>query len=165
MDSDLSDLRLESAARVAALVDAIRAIPPELAPVKRATTQAIREQIYHGYEMPMARARGGRRLWGKYEEDRPWSVEASSLVLSGEAERGTRALNRDHVWEAATIVTELLERSRTPDETADLLDLRLVTCTVLAAEHAALGRVPAGYVGWERYKWAAIAVTDTLRRL
>lgn len=164
MSSASTHLRIDLAAKVAALVDALRDIPPDLAPVKRATTQAIREQIYYGYEVPLARARGGPRWWGKYEEDRPWSDEAASLVRSGEAKRGQSLLNRDHVWEAATIVGELLEQARSPEETADLLDLRLVTCTVLASEHALLGRVSSDLVGWARYRQAGIVWQDALIR-
>lgn len=131
-------------------------------PVKRATTQAIREQIYHGYELPLARARGGARVWGKYEEDRPWTHEAAARYLSGDLKRGQRLLNRDHVWEAAGIVGELLGQQRNPQETADFLDQRLVTCTVLASEHAALGRVPGAVVGWDRYRFAGINWHETL---
>jgi hypothetical protein len=161
MDKSVADLRVECASRVSALVNAIRSIPPGLAPVKRASTQAIREQIYYGYEVPLSSARGGERLWGKYEHDRPWSVAAASLVRSGAAERGKRQLNREHVWEIADTVTELLAQSRSPEDTADLLDTRLVTCTVLAEEHARLGRVPKCLVGWERYEHAGIPVSMT----
>lgn len=154
--------RVERAARVAALTDALRAIPPELAPVERARTIAIREQVYFGYELPLSRARGARRLWGKYEEDRPWTVAAAELVASGRAVKGEWQLNREHVFEAAKLVKELLERQRTPLETADLLDERLVTCTVLASEHAALNRVPHALTGWQRYEAAGIEVQPTL---
>lgn len=161
MDEDLDALRGRCAAGVKALVDAIRAIPPELAPVRRASTQAVREQIYHGFERPLARARGGPRLWGKYEQDRAWSVAAVDLVRSGRAVCGQRMLNRDHVWEAALIVSELLGEERSVSETAELLESRLVTCTVLAEEHALLGRVSRDVVGWDRYRVAGVAIVET----
>ncbi len=157
-----SDLRIGCAARVKALVDAIRSIPPELSPVKRASTQAIREQVYHGYEQPLARARGGVRLWGKYEHDRPWSIGAAELVRSGQAVKGRRMLERDHVWEATGIVRELMARPRTAEETAELLDAMLMTCTVLTDEHMRLGRVPRDLTGWKRYEHAGIAVVERL---
>lgn len=147
-----------------AIVEAIRGIDPDLRPVKRAVTQAIREQIYHGYERSLAKARGNPHVWSKYEEDRHWSKAAADRVLSGKAERGKRELNRDHVFTAASLVDELLERQRTIIETADLLDLRLVTCTVLAKEHADLGKAPKDLSGWDRYRWAGITVLDRLER-
>lgn len=90
-----ADLRIDLAAKVVALVDAIRNIAPELAPVKRASTQAIREQVYYGYEVPLARARGGPRWWGKYEETArgrrrqpPWS----DRVMQSEAAASSTAI-------------------------------------------------------------------------
>lgn len=152
--------RLERAATVKALVDAIRSIPSELSPTRRARTQAIREQIYHGYEVPMARHRNAARLWSKYEYDRPWSLKAVMLAESGALQRGKNMLNRDHVWEAAHVVDELMERDRSVEETADLLDQRLETCTVTHEEHRALRKKQVD-TGWARYRSLKIAYAQT----
>lgn len=133
------------------MVDAIRSIPADVAPARRARTQAIREQVYHGYEMPMVALRGAPRLWSKYEYDRPWSVAAARLAASPELKKGENQLNRDHVHEAVDLVDELLSEVRTVAETADLLDERLVTCTVTHDEHRKIKSRKAGLVGWERY--------------
>lgn len=162
MDSKFEDLRLDCAAKVAALVDAIRSIPPELSPRRRARTQAIREQIYHGYERPLAKARGASRVLNVYEEDRAWSDAAADLVLLNGARRGTKQFARDHVVEIESIVEELFEKPRNPADTADLLDKALVTCTVLTAEHALLGKVPSNFVGWDRYTKAGIKYRTSL---
>lgn len=161
-ERDIAAFRLERSATVVALVDALRSIPPESAPSARAVTQAVREQIYFGYEKPMAKARGALTVWGKYECDRPWSVAAAELFTSGTAQRGQRLLNRDHVWPVGAVVRELMACERSVEATADLLDQRLVTCTVLASEHAKLGRVPRELTGWERYEAAEISVVDRL---
>lgn len=151
---EFADLRLHCAARVAALADAIRGIPPELAPVRRASTVAIREQIYFGWERPMASARGVTYIHGKYEVEGWWSVAAARLVNDGLAQRGQRMLEREHVMPASEIVREVLAEPRNPEQTADLLDQGLVTCTVLAEEHRRLR----GGGGWERYAAAGITV-------
>jgi hypothetical protein len=115
---------------------------------------ALREQVYFGWEQPMARARGAQLIFGKYEADGWWSEAAAALVGSGAAVRGTRQLERDHVEPVSQIVADLLEVPRSAAETAALLEERLVTCTVLAEEHRRLGRTEA--VGWARYDAAAI---------
>jgi len=48
------------------------------------------------------------------------------------------------------VVWELLAVQRTVEETADLLDARLITCTVLSDEHRRLGTGD----GWGRYEQA-----------
>ena len=154
MTGDINELRLRGAERIAALADALRAIPPHLAPVRRASTVAIREQIYYGYEAPVARARGDRLLFGKYEIDSWWSEAAAELVRSGAAARGGRHLEREHVEPLGKIAEELLAAPRTPAEIVDLLESRLITCTVLPSEHR---RLRSGS-GWERYEAAGIAV-------
>ncbi len=70
--------RLEAAGRIAALCDALRGIPAPLAPCSRAKVQAVREQIYYGWEKPQA----GELIAGKYERDGWWSEAAAELVLS-----------------------------------------------------------------------------------
>lgn len=153
-NAHLHDLRTKCAARVVALVDALRSIPVELAPCSRAKGVAVREQIYYGWERPLASARGAKCLNGKYEVDGWWSVNAADLVNSGHFQPHTRQLEREHVEPMADIVQELLASQRTIDETADLLDSRLVTCTVLSAEHRRLGKG----TGWGRYEQTGIAV-------
>lgn len=150
--------RLSEAEAVKAVVDAVRSIPNM---VKRARTVAIREQIYHGYEMRLARARGGVMTFSKYEHDRHWSRRARDDVRAGKIARGDRQLNRDHVLAAASLVEELLAESRTVEETADLLDARLITCTVTADAHGDLGRVPKSRTGWARYDDCNIEVLRT----
>jgi hypothetical protein len=151
---DFAALRISCAAKVAALADALRGIPRDLAPCRRASLVALREQVYFGWEQPLARARGARLIFGKYEADGWWSEAAAALVGSGAAVRGTRQLERDHVEPVSQIVADLLEVPRSAAETAALLEERLVTCTVLAEEHRRLGRTEA--VGWARYDAAAI---------
>lgn len=56
---------LEAAARIAALCDALRDIPAPLAPCSQAKVQAVKEQIYYGWEKPQA----GELIAGKYERD------------------------------------------------------------------------------------------------
>lgn len=155
MAAQLNELRLECGARIAALTDALRSIPTGLAPVRRASTVAVREQIYYGYEVPVARARGNRVLFGRYELDGWWSVAAAELVRSGEAMRGGRHLERDHVEPVGKIAEELLACRRAPEEIVELLETRLMTCTVLAEEHRRLARAGSG---WGRYEAAGIAV-------
>ncbi len=142
------------AAKVAALADALRGIPHDLAPCRRACLMALREQVYFGWELPLARARGAQLVFGKYEADGWWSEAAAALVSSGAAMRGTRQLERDHVEPVSQIVVALLEVPRSAAETAALLEERLVTCTVLAEEHRRLGGT-AG-VGWARYDAAQV---------
>jgi hypothetical protein len=151
---DISVLRLGFAARIAALCDALRDIPEELAPCARARVVAVREQVYYGWELPLSRARGDKLLFGKYELDGWWSVAAANLVLEGKAVRGRRQLEREHVNPAADWVNELLATRRLPEAVAALLDECLVTCTVLAAEHRLLRRG----AGWQRYGDAGIKI-------
>jgi hypothetical protein len=151
---DLAKLRISCAARVAALADALRDIPPELAPCRRASLVALREQVYYGWEQPLARARGAQRIFGKYETNGWWSEAAAALVVSGAAVRGTRQFERDHVEPVSHLVADLLVVRRSAAETAALLEERLVTCTVLADEHRRLGR--ARGAGWARYHAAGI---------
>jgi hypothetical protein len=153
---ELDHLRLSCAAKIAALADALRDIPAELAPCRRARLVAIREQVYFGWEHPLARAGGRLPLFGKYERDGWWSEAAAELVRLGGAIAGKRLLERDHVEPVSRIVDDLLAVRRTPEETAALLEARLITCTVLADEHRKLGRAPGE--GWERYAAAGIAV-------
>lgn len=155
---DIAGLRHECAARVVALVDALRAIPEDLQPVLRAKTVAVREQIYFGWERPMAASRGITYIAGKYEVEGWWSVAAAELVNSGGFSPRTRQLEREHVEPMSLLVRELIAAPRTVDETAEFLDARLVTCTVLAAEHRALG---VGH-GWERYELAGIPIRNGL---
>jgi hypothetical protein len=151
----LDELRLSYAAKIAALADALREIPPDLAPCRRASLVAVREQIYFEWEYPLARAEGRMPLFGKYERDGWWSEDAAKLVASGCAIRGKRLLERDHVEPVSRIVDDLLAVRRTPEETSALLQKRLVTCTVLADEHRRLARVKSE--GWQRYADARIA--------
>jgi hypothetical protein len=65
-------------------------------------------------------------------------------------------LERDHVEPVSRIVDDLLAVRRSPEQTAALLDARLITCTVLTDEHRRLGR--AHGEGWQRYTAAGIAV-------
>jgi hypothetical protein len=153
---ELDLLRLSCAARIAALTDALRNIPAELAPCRRASLVAVREQVYFGWEQPLARAGGRMPLFGKYERDGWWSEAAAGLVRSGGVARGKRLLERDHVEPVSRIVDDLLAVRRTPEQTAALLEARLITCTVLADEHRRLGRVQGD--GWQRYAAAGIAV-------
>lgn len=147
-------VRLHCAAKVVALVEAIRSIPADLAPCSRAKTQAVREQIYYGWERPMAVARGVTYVASKYEVDGWWSIAAAELVNAGGFQRSTRQLEREHVEPVGAIVADLLAVPRTVEATADLLDARLITCTVLAEEHRRLGSVG----GWDRYAQAGIAI-------
>ena len=87
---------LEAAARVAALCDALRGIPAQLEPCSRAKVQAVREQIYFGWEKP----RSGATVGGKYECDGWWSEAAAELVLSGRFETSKWQLARDHVGQS-----------------------------------------------------------------
>lgn len=139
---------------MAALADALRGIDKDLAPCRRASVVALREQVYFGWEQPMARGRGGPLIFGKYEAWGWWSDAAAALVGSGAALRGTRQLERDHVEPLSQIVADLLEVPRTAEETAELLEQRLITCTVLAEEHRRLGRTRGD--GWARYDAAGI---------
>jgi hypothetical protein len=152
--SSVADLRANCAARIVALTDALRGIPDALAPCTRARVVAVREQIYYGWELPLARAGGVGLLFGKYERDGWWSEAAAELVESGNLARGKRQLERDHVVPVADIVNDLLAVHRTPEETATLLEKRLITCTILAEEH----RLLRGGEGWQRYADAGIAV-------
>lgn len=149
---------MECAARLVALVDAIRSIPDEVAPCSRAKVVAIREQIYYGWERPLAQALEARCLEGKYEVDGWWSVAAAELVNSGRFQPRTRQLEREHVEPIAPLVHDLLAIPRSASETADLLDRRIVTCTVLAAEHRLLRKGE----GWDRYENAGVAVQKGL---
>jgi len=151
---DFPAFRISCAAKVAALADALQGIPHALAPCRRASLVALREQVYFGWEQPMARARGAQLVFGKYEADGWWSEAAAALVSSGAAVRGTRQLERDDVEPVSRIVAGLLEVPRSAAETAALLQERLVTCTVLAEEHRRLGRIEG--VGWARYNAAEV---------
>ncbi len=106
----------------------------------------------------MAAARRITYVAGKYEVEGWWSLAAAELVNSGGFSPRTRQLEREHVEPMSLLVRELLAAPRTVDETAELLDARLVTCTVLAAEHRVL-RV--GH-GWERYELAGIPIRNGL---
>lgn len=150
----LDELRLSCAAKIAALADALREIRPDLAPCRRASLVAVREQIYYGWEHPLARAEGRVLLFGKYERDGWWSEAAANLVGSDRAARGKRLLERDHVEPVSLIVDDLLAVRRTPQQTSELLQQRLLTCTVLASEHRHLAQVTGE--GWQRYDAAGI---------
>ena len=139
----------------------MRDIEPELAPCRRARSVAIREQIYFGWEYPLARAGGSALLFSKYERDGWWSEAAAELVQSNNAIRGKRFLERDHVEPVSRIVDDLLAVHRTPQATAELLQERLVTCTVCADEHRRLARAPGD--GWDRYEAAKIKYRQGLR--
>jgi hypothetical protein len=139
---------LEATERIAALCDALRGIPARLEPCSRAKVQAVREQIYYGWEKPQA----GVLIAGKYERDRWWSEAAAELVLSDRFAASGWQLARDHVWPVSGVVHELLDKPRTREETAALLRERLVTCTLLTEEHARLR----GEDGWARYARAGI---------
>jgi hypothetical protein len=151
---ELGDLRTLSAARVVALVDALRAIPEDLTPCSRSRVVAVREQIYYGWERPLAAMREVAYVAGKYEVDGWWSVDAAALVNSGQFQPRTRQLEREHVEPVSRVVWDLLATQRTVEQTADLLDARLTTCTVLTDEHR---RLRTGE-GWGRYALAGIAV-------
>lgn len=125
-------------------------IPAPLAPCSRAKVQAVREQIYYGWEKPQA----GELIAGKYEHDGWWSEAAAELVLSNRFSASSWQLARDHVRPINGIVHELLARQRTPERTAAFLGEQLETCTLLAEEHRRLH----GQDGWERYKRAEISV-------
>ena len=157
-------LRLRLAERIAALADALRAIPDDLAPVPRASTVAIREQIYYGYELPLARARGDRLLFGKYEVDGWWSEAAAELVRSGAVAIGRRQLERDHVEPVGEIAKDLLAVPRSAADIVEVLDARLITCTVLPTEHRDVGRARRGNPGsgWMHYQAAGVAVRQGL---
>jgi hypothetical protein len=155
---DLSELRTLCAAKLVALVDALRSIPEDLTPCSRSRVVAVREQIYYGWERPLAAARRAAYVASKYEVDGWWSVRAAELVNSGQFLPRTRQLEREHVEPVSLLVWELLAAQRTVEETADLLDARLVTCTVLSEEHRLLG---AGE-GWGRYEQAGITVQHGL---
>jgi hypothetical protein len=160
MGAHLGEVRIDCAARLVALVDAIRSIPDELAPCSRAKVVAIREQIYYGWERPLAQALGARCLAGKYEVDGWWSVAAADLVNSGGFQPGTRQLEREHVEPIAPLIHDLLTAPRTVEETADLLDRRTVTCTVLTTEHRLLRKGE----GWDRYRNAGVKVQRGIDR-
>ena len=148
----VGDLHLLCAARIAALTDAFRSIPDELAPCARARVVSVREQIYYGWELPLARAVGHRLLHGKYEIDGWWSIGAADLVRNDRVIRGGRQLEREHVNPVAEVVNDLLAVHREPYEVAALLEEQLVTCTVLSEEHR---RLRPG-AGWQRYRDAGI---------
>jgi len=154
MPDELAALRLHCAARLAALCDAIRSIPADLKPCSRSQVQAVREQIYYEWERRLATARGAVYIAGKYEVDGWWSVDAAALVNSGQFQPRTRVLEREHVEPVSKVVWDLLAVQRTPEETADLLDARLLTCTVLAEEH----RLLRAGEGWGRYEAAAVSI-------
>lgn len=156
---DLTALRLHCAARLAALCDAIRSIPEDLKPCSRSQVQAVREQIYYGWERPLAAARGAVYIAGKYEVDGWWSVSAAALVNTGQFQPRTRLLEREHVEPVSKVVWDLLAVQRGAAETADLLDARLLTCTVLSDEHR---RLRSGE-GWGRYEAAGVIVQRGLR--
>lgn len=145
---------LEAAERIVALCDALRGIPARLEPCSRAKVQAVREQIYYGWEKP----RAGTLIAGKYELDGYWSEAAAKLVSSGGFAARKWQLARDHVWPVSGVVHELLARHRTPAETEALLRERLLTCTLLTEEHARLR----GEDGWGRYARAGITVRQGL---
>jgi len=148
--------RLEAAGRIAALCDALRNIPAPFAPCWRAKVQAVREQIYYGWEKPQA----GELIAGKYERDGWWSEAAAALVLSNRFAASSRQLARDHVRPVKNIVHELLDKHMSREQTAAFLAEQLETCTLLAEEHALLR----GQDGWERYKRAEISVRHGLPR-
>lgn len=104
---------LEAAERIAALCDALRGIPARIEPCSRAKVQAVREQIYYGWEKPQA----ALLIAGKYERDGYWSKAAAELVLSGRFVASKWQLARDHVWPVSGVVHELLAMPRTPEET------------------------------------------------
>ena len=145
---------LEAAERVAVLCDAVRGIPARLEPCSRAKVQAVREQIYYGWEKPLA----GALIAGKYERDGWWSEAAAELVVSGRFVASTWKLARDHVWPVSGVVHELLAKPRTAKETGELLKERLITCTLLTEEHARLR----GEDGWDRYTRVGISVRQGL---
>ncbi len=102
--------RLEAAERVAALCDALRNIPLRLQPCSRAKVQAVREQIYYGWEKQVS---AGALIAGKYERDGWWSHAAAELVLSDRFVAKTWQLARDHVWPVSGVVHELLDKPST----------------------------------------------------
>jgi hypothetical protein len=142
--------QLEAAERIAALCDALRNIPARLAPCHRAKVQAVREQIYYGWEKPQA----GELIAGKYERDGWWSEAAAALVISDGFVASKWQLARDHVRPVGGVVHELLDKPRSPAETAAFLQAQLETCTLLTEEHARLR----GQDGWDRYTRAGISV-------
>jgi len=154
LEDHLNGRRTLCAARLVALVDALRSIPEELTPCSRAKVVAVREQIYYGWERPLAAARGVAYVASKYEVDGWWSLGAAALVNSGQFQPRTRQLEREHVEPVSRVVRELLAVQRTVEETADLLDARLLTCTVLSDEHRRLGTGD----GWGRYEQAGITI-------
>jgi hypothetical protein len=119
-----------------------------------ASMVAIREQIYFGWEFPLARTKGRMPPFGKYERDGWWSEVAAALVTSGNASQGKRLLERDQIEPVSLIVGDLLRVCRSPEETSELLQERLVTCTVLVGEHGRLGQAMGD--GWQRYDSAGI---------
>jgi len=155
---DLRELRTLCAARLVALVDALRSIPEDLTPCSRSKVVAVREQIYYGWERPLVTAHGVKCIAGKYEVDGWWSMGAAALVNSGQFQPRTRQLEREHVEPVSRVVWDLLAIPRTVEETADLLDARLITCTVLSDEHRRLGTGE----GWGRYEHAGVMVQPGL---
>ena len=94
----LDELRLSCAAKIAALADALRDIQPDLAPCPRASLVAVREQIYFGWEHPLAHAEGKVLLFERVRA-RQLVVQGCgrASVQSGGVTRGNRLLERDHV--------------------------------------------------------------------
>jgi hypothetical protein len=95
LEDHLSGRRTLCAARLVALVDALRSIPEELTPCSRAKVVAVREQIYYGWERPLAAARGVAYVASKYEVDGWWSLSAArpcelGTVSASDSTAGTR---------------------------------------------------------------------------
>src|SRR4051794_38536185 len=121
---EMNALRLRCAERIAALTDALRSIPAALAPVRRASTGAVGEQIFYGYETHVGRAQAKRLLHGKYELDGWWSEAAAELVRSGRAAPRQRLLARDHVEPIGQIAADLLAKPHSPAQIVELLEAR-----------------------------------------
>jgi hypothetical protein len=97
----------------------------------RATTVAIREQIYYGYEAPMSRARGDRLLFGRYEIDGSWSEAVADLLANEQLTRGSRLPERDHVEPVGEIAKDLPAAARTAQQIVELMERRLMIYTLL----------------------------------
>jgi hypothetical protein len=93
-------------------------------------------------------------LWKITEADGKYKTRYQSCA----AMQGSPALRHDHVFTKRTLIDALINAE--PDKVDEILTTT-VGCTVTREEHERLTRYDRVCDGWERYRRAKVAVTDT----
>jgi hypothetical protein len=99
----------------------------------------------------------GTLLWKMTEVDGKYKTRYQSAGALNCKDKSQ--LRHDHVYPRSKVIDSLL--AARPEEFDEILRCA-VGCTVTIEEHQRLSRFDKEYMGWDRYRQAAVSVTDTM---